>query len=177
MKKSDSDNIKRTEKAVMRYKDTVYGIAVTQLRSKHNADDAFQEVFMTYLTKAPEFTSDEHEKAWLIRTTINICRRYTALPRWVSIESFSNEPSDISLDTEEQRRVFEEVRSLPDKYRIAIYLHYFEGMPTAECARILKISEPALRKRLSRGREILRKRLESDGYETGIQRNKGTAYP
>ena len=74
--KKDSEMTRRTERAVMRYKDTVYGIAVTQLRSRQDADDAFQEVFMTYLTKAPEFSSDEHEKAWLIRTAVNICRRY-----------------------------------------------------------------------------------------------------
>ncbi len=175
MKKKD--NISRTERAVYRYKDTVYGLAVTQLRSKPNADDVFQEVFMTYLEKAPDFESDEHEKAWLIRTTINISRRYTVLPRWISLENFSGEPADISLETEQQRRVFNEVQSLPEKYRLAIYLYYFEGMPAAECARVLKISEEALRKRLSRGRDILRKRLESDRYETDIQGNKGTAYP
>lgn len=177
LRKGSRENAARTERAVLRYKKTVYGIAVTQLSSKSEADDVFQEVFMTYLIKAPEFGSEEHEKAWLIRTTINICKRYNVLPRWISIETFSDNVADIRLDTEEQRRVFDEVRSLPDKYRIAIYLYYFEGMSTSECAKTLKLGESAFRKRLSRGRELLRKRLESEIYETDLQANTNTAFP
>lgn len=177
MTRRSKDNAARTERAVMRYKDTVYGIAMTQLGSSSNADDAFQDVFMTHLTKAPVFTSDEHEKAWLIRTTINICRRYNVMPRFITVEDFSDIADRPSFDTEYQREVFDEVRALPEKYRMAIYLHYFEGMSTAACAEVLKISEAALRKRLSRGRELLHKRLECDRNETGLQGNKRTAIP
>lgn len=172
-----SERAERTEKAVYKYKNTVYGIAVTSVRSKHDADDVFQEVFMTYLAKAPDFENEEHEKAWLIRTAINISRRYLALPRWVSFEAIGGDMEDVRLDTEEQQRLYNELRSLPRRYRMPLYLHYFEGMSTALCARTLRITEAALRKRLSRGRELLKKRLESEDNETDVQRDKVTAYP
>lgn len=145
----------------------VYGIAVTQLRNRHDADDAFQEVFMTYLSKAPDFNSAQHEKAWLIRTTLNICKRFAFSPRALSFDQIfgNSEEEHFKLKTDEENRVYGELKSLPEKYRLSLYLYYFEGMPSSECAKVLKISEAALRKRLSRGREILRKRLECDYFE------------
>lgn len=163
----DPDKKLRTENAVRVYKDMVYGIAVTQLRNRHDADDAFQEVFMTYLAKAPEFDNDGHEKAWLIRTTLNICKRFSFAPKNFSLDEIfgGGEEETLKFRTEEETKLFAELKALPEKYRLPLYFYYFEGMPSAECAKILKLSEAALRKRLSRGRGILRKRLECDYFE------------
>ena len=69
---------KRTEEALKLYGDSLMRVAFTYTQNMDDAQDMVQEAFLRYLTKAPKFKSDEHEKAWLIRVTINICKNYVA---------------------------------------------------------------------------------------------------
>ncbi len=65
---------------IQKYQNMVYGIAITQLKHRSEADDVFQDVFLTYHRKNPAFESEEHRKAWLIRTAVVICKRYNLSP-------------------------------------------------------------------------------------------------
>ncbi len=153
----------KTERAVEQYTQLVYGIALSQLNSRSEADDVYQEVFLTHFDKAVDFADDEHEKAWLIRTTVNLCRRYNCSlwkQRVIPLEEAMFVP-----ETEEERTVWNALTELKAKYRLPIYLHYFEGMSADLIAKTLGTKPAAVRKQLQRGRELLKKRLEGDYFE------------
>lgn len=155
-------DIQELEETIQKYKRTVYGIAITQLNHKHEADDVFQEVFLLYFSKAPSFDQEESKKAWLIRTTINKCRQYN-FSKW-NIHIDKTNELDISqlIDLEEDHHVFIAVKELAPKYREAVYMHYFLGMSVNEIAYTLKLRPNTVSMRLNRAKKILKKRLEDD---------------
>ena len=154
----------KTEMAIEKYTQLVYGIALTELKSKSDADDVFQEVFLLHYNNELEFESDEHEKSWLIRTAINFCKKYN-YSTWSKKRAPLDEANAFTLSDVEENRVFEEVRALKPKYSLPIYLKYFENMPTEKIAYVMNISPAAVRKRLSRARAMLKERLECDYFE------------
>lgn len=142
-------------RALSRYTDGVYRVALNCLKNPHNAEDVTQEVFLRlYRTPKPP-AEGEHTKAWLIRVTLNECRRALASPwsKTVPLEEYAAVPA---FSSEEKRETYEAVMALPAKYRIAIYLHYYEGYSTAEMASILGISVSAVCSRLERARKELK---------------------
>jgi RNA polymerase sigma-70 factor (ECF subfamily) len=161
------DRKTKTEKAVAEYSRLVYGIALTQLSFKAEADDVFQEVFLTYFNKDVDFSDSEHEKAWLIRTTVNFCKKSNFNPwrmRTVSLEE-KHGGEVFGCETEEETRVFEALKKLKPKYKIPMYLHYFENMPIEKIAAVLGIKKDAVKKQLQRGRQQMKERLECDYFE------------
>lgn len=153
-----------SDEFVDKYKELVYGVAYTNVKRKSEADDVFQEVFLTYFSKERKFEDEEHIKAWLIRTTINMCRREN-LSLWNLRNVFTDEIGEnekIKLRTKEEEQLLEAVMSLSSKYRLPVWLHYFEGMPTEEVARTLGLKNDAVRKRLSRARAQLKEQLKED---------------
>lgn len=161
MRDERTDELRET---MERYKRTVYGIALSQLSSIHEADDLFQEVFLLYFTKAPVFDSEAQKRSWLIRTAVNKCRQFNSA-RWHSHIDKTREPDENALTApwpEEEREVFEAVRGLPENYREPIWLHCFLGLTVGETGEVLGLRAGAVSMRLERGRRLLRKRLEGD---------------
>lgn len=153
-----SANIDKAEAAVRKYGDSLMRIAYTYTRNMEDAQDMVQEAFIKYLTKAPEFLSSEHEKAWLIRITINICKNHLA-----SSYIKGRAELDESLSVcDEHSTLADAVGSLPEKYRTAIHLFYYEGYSTKEIAKIIGLTESAVTSRLQRGRGLLKKMLGDD---------------
>lgn len=147
-------------KTYEKYKTILYRIAFTYVKNNQDAEDLLQEVFIKRMYSAPEFESEEHEKRWMIRITVNMAKNY--------VKSFWNR-NKLALDellessevlqwqfNEEERDIFSEIMKLPEKQRIAIYLHYFEGYTCKEVADILKCKESAVKMRLQKGRELLK---------------------
>ena len=60
---------------IEKYSDMVYRIAYTRTNSKQDSEDIYQEVFLKLAKKIPNFKNEEHEKAWLIRVTINFSKK------------------------------------------------------------------------------------------------------
>jgi RNA polymerase sigma-70 factor (ECF subfamily) len=117
-----------------------------------------QDTFLKYLTKAPEFESDEHEKAWLIRVATNVSKNMFILRhKRKSIDI--DELVDVGV-TNEDKYVFEAISELPVKYKIVMMLYYIEGYSVKEVSKIISVSEDAVRKRLQKGREILKLEIE-----------------
>jgi RNA polymerase sigma factor (sigma-70 family) len=143
-----------------RYSDMLYRIAVTHLGNKQDAEDVLQEAFIRLLSRAPCFDGAEHEKAWLIRTAINLCKNRLAAPwrrRRVGIldeDGAGVQPGDADL--------LQEVLNLPNRYKAVIHLYYYEGYTVKQIAEILRISESAVKMRLQRGRLLLKMKLEGD---------------
>ena len=148
-----------TEAAVRAYGAMVYRLAYTQLRSRQDADDVFQEVFLRYHRAAPAFTGEEHRKAWLLRVTVNCARSLAASPwrrRAVPLEDAYayTDPEASGLD--------EALARLPARYRAVLHLFYFEGYATEEIARILNLRPSTVRAQLTRARQRLAQILKED---------------
>lgn len=149
-----------TEEAVKKYSSMLYRICVVMLGNEADAQDAVQDTFCRYLGYAGKFRDEEHEKAWLIKVAQNRCRDM----RRFRLRHPQAELSEVSASYEnpEYSEVLAELIALPMSVKAAVYLHYIEGYKTTEVSEILGISANAVKKRLQRGREMLRIRLEEN---------------
>ncbi len=142
------------------YKTMLFRIAFSYLGNRHDCEDILQEAFIRLCYKAPEFPSEEDEKRWLIRVTINLCK--SQLRSFWNRNKQNIEELEIFAPEPEDKEILQEILRLPTNYKIVIYLHYIEGYKVAEIANILKVSESAVKMRLKRGREQLK--IEMEGF-------------
>lgn len=142
-----------------RYIDTVFRVALNYIKSPSDADDVTQNVFLKLLQEQKSFDNDNHVKHWLIRVTINECKNLVR-SRWWKAESFEEYAGTLSFDDQAQRDLFYTVMALPRKYRIPIYLYYYEGYSTQEIGELLKLPKNTVCTQLKRGRDLLRKALQ-----------------
>lgn len=155
------------ERLVYTYSDLILRLSYTYLKSTHDAEDICQTVFLKLLTSGQTFDSPAHEKAWIIRTTANACKdalRSTFRRRTVALEAAAATAAPEAPDN----AVLEAVMELPENYREAVYLHYFEGYSVREIAGLLGRSEAAVTAHLSRGRHKLRTTLGGEYYEQSV---------
>lgn len=152
-----TDKNKYLEKMIEKYSDMVYRLALTRTKSKENSEDVYQEVFLRLSKKLPDFENEEHEKAWLIRVTIN-CSKNLLSSKFLKYTAEMNE--DITFETKERHDIYYAVQELPLKYRTIIHLYYYENYKINEISKILKINENTIKSRLSRAREKLKQKVE-----------------
>lgn len=148
------------EEVVKKYSPMLYRICVVMLGNEADAQDAVQDTICRYLECRKEFRDGEHEKAWLIKVAQNRCRdmrRFQMRHPQVAIDEIT-----ASYENPEYSQVLAELVALPLPVKAAVYLHYIEGYKTAEVSEILGISVNAVKKRLQRGRKLLRLRLEEE---------------
>ena len=145
------------DEAIDRYADLVYRLAYAQLRSIHDAQDVFQEVFLRYLKSAPVFASEEHRRAWLIRVCTNCCKKL-----WNSAWRRRVQTAEdiVVFATEEQNELGDALAALPPKYRMVLHLFYYEDLPVEQIAQILGRKPSTVRMQLTRGRALLKQQLE-----------------
>lgn len=149
-----------TEEVVTTYSPMLYRICVVMLGNEADAQDAVQDTICRYLERRKEFRDGEHEKAWLIKVAQNRCRdmrRFQMRHPKISLEEVT-----ASYEDPEYSQVLVELISLPLPVKEAVYLYYIEGYKTTEVSEILGISVNAVKKRLQRGRKLLRLRLEEE---------------
>lgn len=149
-------------RAVEKYADTVFRICILHLKNKSDAEDIFQEVFLKFALNDKKFENANHEKAWIIRVTINACKdliKSFFRSRTISIDELISVADE---EKEDLSYVLEAVLKLPVKYRDAIYLHYYEGYSALEIGEILGKNENTVYSILSRGRSMLKESLEGD---------------
>lgn len=152
-----------------RHKDTVYKLAYSYCKSSSLAEDAFQEVFYKFMVRSPRFTAPEHEKAWFIRTTINVCKDFLKA-KWnrdiVTLEEWDGDHAHTADTGDVLDELREAILNLPEKYRVPIHLYYYEEYSIREIARMLHRTETAVQTQLQRGREKIKQTMErSDGNE------------
>lgn len=157
----DKKRINKTENLkniINKYGNMLFRICYCILCNKQDAEDALQDTMIKYATKAPEFNDEEHEKAWLIKVATNISKNMliTRLRRkTVNIDELVN------IGTEDRDiGVFSAVMELPVKYKIVMTLYYIEGYSVKQVSEITSVSEAAVRKRLQKGRELLKVEIE-----------------
>lgn len=149
---------------VEEYQTMLYRIAFANIRNRADAEDAVQEAFLRYMKDEKPIQNREHEKAWLIRTTIHICMdvlKSSWHRRTVPLEeSLLAESREVYLPYQiKDDRTLEAVLKLPVHYRNSIYLFYYEDYSIHEIAGVLNEKEGTIKTRLRRGREEVRKIL------------------
>jgi len=144
-----------------RHVDTVYRICFMFMKNECDAEDMVQNTFIRLMKDKTVFQSEEHEKAWLIRTATNLCRDH--FRHWwsktVGINQVPEAGAEQSFETDS---IMDKVMALPSKYKTAIYLYYYEGYSTVEIAEILKKDPSTIRGYLHNGRKLLRMEMEGD---------------
>lgn len=140
------------------YSTMLYRLAMIYLGNAYDAEEAVQEAFIRLLYKAPSFADPEHEKRWLLRVQINICKDILK-SGWRSRTVHLEEAGSYQMDPD-SLYIMERLVSLPQKYKSVIYLHYYEGYQLQEIADLLGIGLSAAKMRMKRGRELLRMELE-----------------
>lgn len=144
--------------AIERYGDTVRRLCMVHLKNEADTQDIFQTVFLKYVLSPVRFESPEHEKAWLIRVTLNACRdllksffHNRVLPLEAAAAACTSGPEDSG--------VLQAVLSLPPKYKDVIYLHYYEDYTAPEIGRILGKNVNTVYTLLNRAKKLLRETL------------------
>ena len=136
------------------YGDLVFRIARARMTTQEDAEDIYQEVFITYAQKLPRFPNEDAERAWFARTVSNLCKS-----KWRSIQRHPAESLDAAANVAVEDPDYTELRAalnkLPDKYRRPIELFYFADLTVETVAKELGISPNAIRIRLSRARKML----------------------
>lgn len=151
-----------TARAIDLYADMVRRLCLIHLKNQADSEDIFQTVFLKYVLSSAVFKSQEHEKAWFIRVTVNACRdllRSFFHSRTVPLEELIDLPADAPPDT---RHVLEAVLGLPEKYRDVVYLHYYEGYTAPEIGRIIHKNTNTVYSLLTRSKTLLREKLGGD---------------
>ncbi len=156
----------RTDEEITRvyekYVDTVYKVCFMMLKNASETEDATQNVFIKYMRDCTDFKSDEHLKAWLIVTAQNECKNI--LKHWFRAkrDNIEDVPEASYVDDDSKRYLLEKVFSLDEKYRLPIYLYYYEGYSTSEISEILNTKHSTVRTYMAKGREKLKIILEEE---------------
>ena len=136
---------------------TVYRVCYSYLGNRADAEDATQNVFLRLLRSGASFESDEHEKAWLIRVSANLCKDV------LKASVRKNVPLDAIPEPEAKPQEYDAtldvVLSLDEKYKDVVYLYYYEGWSTDQISGALGKPPSTIRSYLSEARALLRERL------------------
>lgn len=161
------------KETILQYSEMVYRLAYSLVKDRYDADDIYQEVFTNYIRKNPQFQSGEHEKAWFLRVTVNCCKNFWK-SAWQSrteglMDAVQKNREDMFAGTEESTdkemqnlAMIEQVKLLPEKYRVVIHLFYYEDMSVEEIGKVLKSKPSTIRTQLTRARRLLKKRLKEE---------------
>jgi RNA polymerase sigma-70 factor (ECF subfamily) len=145
-------------RAIEKYADTIRRVCFMYLKNKDDVEDIFQEVFLQLYRYEKGFDSEGHEKAWLLRVAINKCKdlhksffRSRVLPL---------DDLEIPFEDDNEHELLQAILALPQKFKDAIYLFYYEGYSVPEIAKILGAKENTIYSHLHRARQMLKEKLE-----------------
>lgn len=150
------------EKTLAKYANMVYRIAFSRTKNKYDADDILQEVFMKYIKYNLDYTSEEHKKAWLIKTTINTSKTLLTSAWFKKTTAL---PDHLYTTMEEKSEVYYAVLKLPARYRTVIHLFYYESLSIAQMSSLLQIKESTIKSQLHRARKLLQGLLKGEGFD------------
>jgi RNA polymerase sigma factor (sigma-70 family) len=140
-----------------KYSKALIRLAFTYSKNLADAEDIVQDVFVSLIKRGSGFDNEEHEKAWLIRVTINKSKNVLK-STWNRTKAPLEE--DISYLPQEESEILTVVLNLPAKYRTVIHLFYYENYAMNEIAGMLGKKPATIGTWLSRGRKLLKANLE-----------------
>ncbi len=145
------------ERIYDQYSEMLFRLSYSMLQSREDAEDVLQDVFVKILSRSFDFNSAEHERAWLVRVTLNRCHdvlRKKKIRRYTPLEDIVSLPAE-----EKDMSILREVQTLPSDKREVVLLRYFEDFSVQQIAEILHITPSAVKMRLARARELLKEIL------------------
>ena len=145
----------QAKRLVNLYADMILRISYQYLKQTCDAEDICQTVFLKYISANMAFDSVEHEKAWIIRTTINACKDHLK-SAWFRRTAALDDAAQIAAPEVPDTWLLDAMKGLPEKYRICLYLYYYEEYSAREIADVMGVSESAVGQYLTRGRRKLR---------------------
>lgn len=167
--KTLNKDTKQLEIVYKQYANQLFRTAYSLLFNNHDAQDVVSDVFVKYMTCEQKFNDEDHEKAWLIRVTINMCRDLHRKNKHRNHDNIEDYQEILGLDNEKDkelvRELMYEIETLPTKIREVIVLHYFEGFQVEEISGMLGLSLSAVKMRLKRGRDILKQQIKENEDE------------
>lgn len=144
---------------IEKYADMLIRISYSYMKNMSDAEDVTQDVFIRFLEKRPDFENVNHEKAWLLRIAINLCKDKLKSAYFKNTEPLEGDFIDTTKDDNE---IIQAVLTLPLKYRSIVLLYYYEDYSISEISNILNIKESTVGSQLSRGRKLLKSILKED---------------
>ena len=152
----------RTDKEIadiyQRHVQTVYRLCFAYMKNPADAEDAVSDTFCRMIQSGTVFESEKHAESWLIRTAGNVCKN--KLKHWwrrnEPLEEYTHLHNSAALEID---GTLEAVMGLPDKYKTAVYLYYYEGYTGAEIAAVLRKPQSTIRNHLHEARTILKRKL------------------
>lgn len=151
----------KIEDVIKEYSTMVYRLAFAKTGNKFDADEVFQEVFYRYVKKKPQFKDKEHQKAWLLRVTVNCSKKLLKSSWKTKIVSLENADDFV---VEEHRDLHNEFSLLSPTYREVIHLFYYEDMSTEQIAKLLNRKTSTVRTQLTRARAMLKTFMKEEDY-------------
>lgn len=142
-----------------RHVDMVYRVCYMFLKNAPDTEDAVQSVFLKLIQSGPSFADQEHEKAWFIVTAQNLCKN-TLKYWWRRKRSpYSGIAEQANAEKAPSGEILDMLLALPDKYKVTLYLFYYEGYSSREIAKLTSTKESTVRARLRNGRSLLERNL------------------
>ena len=148
------------EGAVERYGDTVFRLAYSYLKNRADAEDVMQETLLKLYLERKPFRSPEHERYWVVRVAVNESKKLLRSAWRRRSVPLEERDEAVTFDTLAQRALFEEVMALPPKYRLAVYLYYYESFSVRQIAEALGANPSTVQTWLMRARGLLRESLQ-----------------
>ena len=144
------------------YSQELMNISYGYTKSRDDSLDIIQNVFTKLVNNPKQFNNLNEEKYWLIRITINECKDFLRKKskRPIINADLVNSFSNYDSETENLHYIADVVKTLPEKYRVVIILFYWDSLSIKEIAKVLKVSEDAVKKRLERARKLIKQEME-----------------
>ena len=145
--------------AVEAYGDTLFRVAYSYLKNPSDAQDVMQETLLKFYLEQKPFDSEEHQRRWLIRVAVNESKKLLR-SAWRRRSVPMEEETAVAFDTLAQRELFEQVMALPPRYRLSVYLYYYESFSVREIAQVMGANLSTVQTWLMRARGLLREALQ-----------------
>ncbi len=163
----------KVEESVRRYAGAVYRVAFHSCKNQADAEDVVQNVFLKLCREKKEFESEEHLRRWLLRVAVNESKKLVCsawFRKSVPLEEFAG---TLDFEAPEESELFLAVMALPKKYRVAVYLFYYEDYTVRDVAAMCGLKESTVQTRLQRAREKLKETLaQKNRRESGKETAK-----
>lgn len=143
------------------FKNDIYRLAYSYMGNYSDADDVTQSVFIKLYKKMNTLDSTESIKKWLIKVTINECKTLFVSSWYKKIVPLSSKEENISK-IENSNNILDSIMELPKKYRIVIYLYYYENYKIKEIASMLRMNENTVKTQLKRAKDMLKDILKEE---------------
>ncbi|MGN0484342.1 MAG: RNA polymerase sigma factor [Lachnospiraceae bacterium] len=154
------------EEVIDRYNEMLFRLAMARMQQKEDAEEVVQDTFLRLITqvkKGKTFEDEEHLKAWLLTVAVNRGKSILTLA-WNRRTQGMSEVHEMAAPENEEGYAYAFVSRLPEKYRVAIDLFYYEELTTEQIAAIMKTKPATVRSYLHRGRERLKEMMEAENY-------------